>query len=424
MNQQSPLETLLADRATRPQRAIPSICTAHPLAIEAALLRGLADDTPVLIEATCNQVNQEGGYTGMTPAAFLSFVRDIAARVGFDPRRIIFGGDHLGPNPWRKLPAGEAMARASQMVQAYVAAGFEKIHLDTSMGCAGESAALDDQITAPRAAELAVVVEKASRSAARKPVYIVGTEVPPPGGAHGHLDAPQPTTADRASLTLATHREAFRKAGVEQAFERVIGLVVQPGVEFGNESVAIYDPQRARDLSEGRKRLGVTYEAHSTDYQPATALRALVDDGFGILKVGPGITFALREALYGLDNIVDAFGRPTGLPSLKETMEQVMQSSPDSWRPYYPGDETEQRLLRHYSYSDRIRYYWNMSPAKAGVAALLSFFGQRSIPATLISQYLGRLHEPVVEGRLAPTANALILAAMDEVLKPYAEACR
>ena len=64
----------------------------------------------MLIEATCNQVNQEGGYTGMTPADFRGFVEAIAARVGFDPSRIILGGDHLGPNPWKQLPAEEALA--------------------------------------------------------------------------------------------------------------------------------------------------------------------------------------------------------------------------------------------------------------------------------------------------------------------------
>jgi tagatose-1,6-bisphosphate aldolase non-catalytic subunit AgaZ/GatZ len=44
-------------------------------------LKALQPNTEVLIEATCNQVNQDGGYTGMTPADFRRFVEDIAARV-------------------------------------------------------------------------------------------------------------------------------------------------------------------------------------------------------------------------------------------------------------------------------------------------------------------------------------------------------
>ena len=54
---------------------ITSVCSAHPLVIEATLRHAAAHAAPfVLIEATSNQVNQDGGYTGMTPAAFRDFV--------------------------------------------------------------------------------------------------------------------------------------------------------------------------------------------------------------------------------------------------------------------------------------------------------------------------------------------------------------
>ena len=58
-----------------------------------------------LIEATSNQVNQDGGYTGMTPADYRDFVGAIADRVGFPRERLALGGDHLGPNAWTALPA-------------------------------------------------------------------------------------------------------------------------------------------------------------------------------------------------------------------------------------------------------------------------------------------------------------------------------
>ncbi|TYK93006.1 tagatose-bisphosphate aldolase, partial [Streptococcus pyogenes] len=136
-----------------------------------------------------NQVNQEGGYTGMTPAEFRRFVEEIAVRVGFNTRRLILGGDHLGPNPWKHLPAEDAMQRSEAMMDAFVRAGFTKIHLDTSMGCAGEPVALSDAETAARAARLALVAERAAaESGYDLPVYIIGTEVPIPGGAMEALD--------------------------------------------------------------------------------------------------------------------------------------------------------------------------------------------------------------------------------------------
>ena len=57
---------------------------------------------------------------------------------GLPAERLVLGGDHLGPNPWKGLPAEAALQKAEAMVAAYVAAGFAKIHLDCSMGCAGE----------------------------------------------------------------------------------------------------------------------------------------------------------------------------------------------------------------------------------------------------------------------------------------------
>ena len=403
---------------------ITSVCSAHPLVIEAALRRGLAENVPVLIEATCNQVNHEGGYTGMTPMMFRGFVEAIADRVGFPRADLVLGGDHLGPNPWRSLPSQAAMQQAETMVAAYVEAGFHKLHLDTSMGCAGEAAALADDVTAMRAARLAQVSERAM-AGGNAPVYIIGTEVPPPGGATHALDELAVTGAEAARKTLTVHQTAFAAAGVESALDRVIGIVVQPGVEFGNANVAIYQPERARDLSAALTDMpGLVFEAHSTDYQPASALMALVEDGFAILKVGPGLTFALREALYGLDVIATELGiAPVG-DSLAETMEQLMLSNPGHWQSHYPGAPSEQKLQRHFSYSDRIRYYWPETAAGSAVDRLYECFVGRDIPETLISQYLGRLYPLVTSGTIEPRAEALCLAAIGQALDPYYMATR
>jgi D-tagatose-1,6-bisphosphate aldolase subunit GatZ/KbaZ len=420
MSAQEALSKLAGPTGLTIPRGITSVCSAHPLVLEAALLRAKAASVAVLIEATCNQVNHEGGYTGMTPVAFRRFVEDIAARVGFPLEHLILGGDHLGPNPWKSLPAAEAMARAETMVAAFVEAGFRKIHLDTSMGCAGEPEALADDVTATRAARLARVAEDAAtRAGVPSPVYIIGTEVPPPGGATHAITELAVTSPAAAAETLAIHREAFASSGVSAAFERVIGIVVQPGVEFGNANVVIYRPERAHELSAALDRMpGIAFEAHSTDYQPTAALRQLVEDGFAILKVGPGLTFALREALYGLDAIAaELAGDPGGV--LPQAMEQLMLDEPGNWNRHYGGSPDEQRLQRHFSYSDRIRYYWPHPRAAAAVDGLLARLAGVTIPETLISQHLARLYPAVVEGRLKPEARALCLAAIDAALDPY-----
>ncbi len=402
-------------------RGITSVCSAHPLVIEAALRRARMEGAVVLIEATCNQVNQEGGYTGMTPLAFRQFIERIASDISFPLDSIIFGGDHLGPNPWKTLGADEAMARAEAMVAAYVEAGFEKLHLDTSMGCAGEPMALDDEVTAERAARLARVAEdSARRTGQRPPVYIIGTEVPPPGGATHAIEELEVTSPEAALKTLSIHTSAFGKAGVGPAMDRVIGIVVQPGVEFGNANVVLYKPDRARGLASTLFRMpGLLFEAHSTDYQTGRELSALVDGGFAILKVGPGLTFALREALYGLDAIRHALHG--GSDSLHAKMEAIMLTQPQHWAGHYSGSTDQVRLQRHFSYSDRIRYYWPDKQAARAVESLMAAFPD-PIPETLISQYLARVYPDVVTGRVAPRARDLCLAAIDAALAPYSAA--
>lgn len=403
---------------------ITSICSAHPLVIEAALLEGVATNTDVLIEATCNQVNQDGGYTGMTPADFRRFVEDIAARVGFDTKRLILGGDHLGPNPWKHLPAEDAMQKSEVMIDAFVRAGFTKIHLDTSMGCAGEPAALPDAVTAERAARLAKVSEAAASEAGFDlPVYIIGTEVPIPGGAMEEIEELELTKPEAAIETVAIHRKAFANLGLGDAFARAIGVVVQPGVEFGNENVVYYNSDKATSLSSVLNQMPqFVFEAHSTDYQPVEALSDLVHDGFAILKVGPGLTFALREALYGLDQIAAFLDKLPEEETLRGKMEALLLAEPKNWEKYYHGDAEELRLQRHFSYSDRIRYYWPHPIATAAVDALLKRLEGRKLPETLISQYLGTLYPAVASGQVAATPHALMVEAVRNVVRTYGKA--
>jgi D-tagatose 6-phosphate 4-epimerase len=413
----------LPARHDRGERAgLTSVCSAHPMVIEAALAE--AGDSVACIEATCNQVNQDGGYTGMTPADFRAFVLGIAAEGGFPANRILFGGDHLGPNPWRSLPAAQAMEKAVTMTHAYAAAGFAKLHLDASMSCAGDPLPLPPSIVAERAARLAQAAEAGAKEGGHKaPGYIVGTEVPVPGGAAEALDALHITTPADAAETLALHRAAFAARAVGAAFDRVIALVVQPGVEFGHSDVVPFAPEAAAPLTLWRDQTGgVVFEAHSTDYQSAPALAALVRGGFAILKVGPGLTFALREALYGLDQITGQLAPEYVAGSLPLTMERLMLDRPADWAAYCHGTPHDAYLQRHFSYSDRIRYYWNQPKARAAVAAMFVALQGRALPVTLISQYLPRLSADVAAGRLGPDARGLALAAVRAALAPYSAA--
>jgi len=379
----------------------------------------------VLIEATSNQVNQDGGYTGMVPADFRAFVADIADRANFPMARLLLGGDHLGPNVWTALSAEEAMTRAEVMVADYVSAGFSKIHLDCSMRCADDPQRLSEATIAQRAARLCGAAEQAyAGEPAGAPVYVIGTEVPVPGGATEELDELAVTESAAALATIEVHREMFGAAGLGDVWTRVVALVVQPGVEFDHDRVVDYNPTAAAALSETIMPVeDMVYEAHSTDYQTPLALKALVHDHFAILKVGPGVTFALREALWALDAIEAETVPSVARGNLRHTTLACMHAKPGHWRKYYHGHGPALDLQLQYSLSDRIRYYWP-DPAIAAAQERL-FINLRATPPSLplVSQYLPTAYAAVRAGRASLDPTELVMAHIAASLDAYYGAC-
>ncbi len=395
-----------------------SVCSAHPQVVEAAFEFSRKADLPALIESTSNQVNQFGGYTGMKPRNFRDFVYRLAQKVNFPVENIILGGDHLGPNPFRERPAEEAMALGCQMVEEYVKAGFTKIHLDASMYLGDDEKIpgepLDIEIVAERTAELAEVAERASwdREDREKPCYVIGTEVPVPGGSFELEGPPQVTSPSHFRQTVEMTREAFLKKGLNEAWERVIAVVVQPGVEFDDSRVFVYSREKARDLSEALTRYpGLCFEGHSTDYQPPRALREMVEDGVAILKVGPALTFAAREAIFMLFNLEKELLplHPDWQPSaLFDVLERVMFEHPQYWKKYYQGDENQLRFAMRYSLFDRVRYYWSYPEVQEALKRLFSNLRSVKLPLSLLSQFFPLQYRKVRDGLLDGDPESLI----------------
>ena len=418
------LKALLKERGNPgAPRGIYSVCTAHPLAIRATLRQAREDGSPVLLEATSNQVNQFGGYTGMRPGDFRGLVRRLAEEEQFPAEQIILGGDHLGPNPWRGKAAEEAMKLAEEMIAEYAAEGFTKLHLDASMACADDPAALRPKIVAERSARLCAVAEAAAPDAAEL-LYVVGTEVPAPGGATEEMHSLQVTLVEDAERTLAVHRETFAAHGLTDAWRRVIAMVVQPGVEFNHDTVHDYEHEKTAALTKWLAGQGaLVFEAHSSDYQRPEAYRHLVNDGFAILKVGPAVTFAMREAFFALTQIENELVPAGERSELPHVLEAAMLEAPANWKGHYHGSTEEQRLLRTFSYSDRIRYYWTVPAVQRAVEKLIANLSARAIPETLLSAYLPVQYAAVREGKLRKKPLELVLHAARSPLKAYARAC-
>jgi D-tagatose-1,6-bisphosphate aldolase subunit GatZ/KbaZ len=420
----------LRDLVRRHKQAAPvgitAVCSAHRLVIEATLVHAMRRDQPfVLIEATSNQVNQDGGYTGMTPAQFHGFVTGIAAEVGFPAGRLVLGGDHLGPNPWSALDSGAAMDKAETMVADYVRAGFSKIHLDCSMSCAGDPEILPPPVIAARAARLCNAAEHAAsgRPQDDRPVYVIGTEVPVPGGATEDLAQLGVTSPEAALATIDMHRDLFLQAGLNDAWNRVVAIVVQPGVEFDHDKVVAYDPRKATGLSASIVPTSLVFEAHSTDYQTQAALTALVRDHFAILKVGPGVTFALREALWALDAIERELIDEGARADLRKTVLARMRADPKHWRRYYHATGRALDMQMQYSLSDRIRYYWPDPQIAAAEARLFDNLRHTPPPWPLLSQYMPLALAALRAQDRQTDPRELVIAHIGTVLDAYHGAC-
>lgn len=393
--------------------ALVSVCTAQPDCLDAALMLARDRGRDILIEATSNQVNQYGGYTGLTPAAFIADMRARITRLGVDPSSVFFGGDHLGPQAWKHLPAEDAMSKAHQMLREYVEAGFTKIHLDCSEGCAGEPAVLDDHTVATRAAKLAQTCE-AHAPNPEALVYVIGTEVPPPGGARTGHDSVTPTAPNSVRQTLAIHKAAFSP----KTWARVVGVVVQPGLEFGAATLDRFPMDGPDELSPVLADWpGIAFEAHSTDYQDPEVFPELARRRFAFLKVGPALTFAYREAIYALDAIrgwYDAAASP--LPTV---MQGLIDANPDTWAAHFKADGAALGHLQHFSYSDRIRYLWPHAEAQAAVNDLLDALENLTPMDPLLLQYLSRdIVDAITQSRQS-WPRAVITAKVQTALSPY-----
>lgn len=408
---------------------IPSYCTASKPVLRSLLRRAGVSGQPVLVEATANQINQYGGYTGMQPKDYRQMVLKIADEVACPRDLVLFGGDHLGPLVWDGLPEKEAMERAVVLVRLFAAAGYSKIHLDTSMRLADDdkNKPLTDDVIARRGAALYAAAMEGYQEALQeeptlpRPVFIIGSEVPIPGGTQVQEDSIAVTKVEALRNTLDAYRKAFADAGFADGMKDVIAVVVQPGVEFGSDEVHVYNREAAAKLTAGMAEFQgkVVLEGHSTDYQPKQALRQMVEDGIKILKVGPALTFAYRDALFALSELEKILVSPKERANLPQILEDTMCASPANWQKHYTGTPEELLMLRKYSLSDRSRYYFSIKEIEDAEEKLFTNLEKVHIPLGLLHQFMPRQFAAVVAGELKCEPRLLAEFAVTAVAEDY-----
>ena len=422
-----PMQEMMEKRRQGIKCGIPSYCTANELALEIALRRAKMLNQPVLIEATANQVNQYGGYTGMLPKDFYKLVLDMAAAIDLPEQMVILAGDHLGPLTWQNLPEAEAMEKSIELVYQYTRAGFTKIHLDTSMKVADDAEGLlSTEVIARRGATLYKAAIKgyeelkAEKPEAIRPVFVVGSEVPIPGGAQEAEDSLAVTSVAAFKDTVATYKRVWEEEGVGEGMNDVIAVVVQPGVEFGDDQVFLYDSAAAAELCAALKEFPeVCFEGHSTDYQSPACLKAMVEDGIAILKVGPALTYGLREALFSMSLMENELVPAEERSNFIDVLESTMLANRGNWQKHYHGDEKQLHLARKYSFSDRARYYMGQPEVLAAMEKLFTNLDTYKIPLNMLHQYMPLTYAKVRDGELPLKAKELAMDGVTNFMLDY-----
>lgn len=422
-----PMQEMMEKRRQGIKCGIPSYCSANELVLEIALRRAKMLNQPVLIEATANQVNQYGGYTGMLPKDFYKLVLDMAAEIDLPEQMVILAGDHLGPLTWQNLPEAEAMEKSIELVYQYTRAGFTKIHLDTSMKVADDAEGLlSTEVIARRGATLYKAAIKgyeelkAEKPEAIRPVFVIGSEVPIPGGAQEAEDSLAVTSVEAFKDTVATYKRVWAEEGVGEGMNDVIAVVVQPGVEFGDDQVFLYDHDAATDLCAALKEFPeVCFEGHSTDYQSPACLKAMVEDGIAILKVGPALTYGLREALFSMSLMENELVPAEERSNFIDVLEKVMLENPGNWQKHYHGDEKQLHLARKYSFSDRARYYIGQPEVLEAMNKLFANLNAHKIPLNMLHQYMPLTYAKVRDGILPLDAKELAMDGVTNFMLDY-----
>lgn len=426
----NPLKSLTEKKQRGIYTGIPSYCTSNSTVINSLLKYTAKSEGKLLLEATANQVNQFGGYTGMKPGDFKKYIESMAAHSGVKAEQLLLGGDHLGPLIWKHECERDAMEKAEELVKEFAAAGFIKIHLDTSMCLGGDGGWVSKETVARRGVQLYRAAIEGYEERKRKvphairPVFVIGSEVPVPGGSRNAGERVNVTSPEELKKTVQAYDKAFEEAGFENGMKDVIAVVVQPGVEFGGNEVSVYQPERAKGLSEEIKLYeNLVLEGHSTDYQPPKALRKMVEDGVGVLKVGPALTFAMREAFFSLSDMEKILIPKKEWADVPGVLEKTMKEYPDAWNQYYFGTEQELLLERKFSLSDRSRYYMGRREIRDAVKKLKENIDKSDPPLGLIDQYFPGYTRSIIEGTAGKTAEDLIDFNILKVVRDYEYAC-
>ncbi|MBQ7458270.1 MAG: class II D-tagatose-bisphosphate aldolase, non-catalytic subunit [Bacteroidales bacterium] len=311
-------------------RTIFAACPNSPTVIRASLRAAKRNNAPIYFAATLNQIDCDGGYTGMTQEAFVRTVRFETERVNFTGP-VIVAIDHGGP--WlkdkqrtEKWSTEDAMNGVKKSFEAAVLAGYDLIHVDPTVDInVPKGQTIDIHLVAKRTVELIAHVEKFRKEKGIAPIsYEVGTEE-----VHGGL-------ADETTFDTFIHDLKLGLVGAGLPDVWPCFIVGKVGTDL---DTTIFDGEVARRLTAKVRPLGSYIKGHYTDDVANPEEYPLC--GMGAANVGPEFTMGEYRALCELEELekkLEAEGKVAVLSNMRDTLIAEVHDS-HRWEKWLHEDE-------------------------------------------------------------------------------------
>jgi len=346
--------------------------------IKASFRAAKRNNAPIIFVATLNQVDCDGGYTGMTQSDFVKVLKQEARRYDYTGDYVI-AIDHGGP--WlkdrqtiEKWSYEKAMEGVKHSFEKAVEAGYDMIHVDPTVDrTLPKGEIINIETVAARTIELITHVENYRKSIGKPKIsYEVGTEE-----VHGGL-----ANQDVFNKFLVLLKDGLERNGCSDAWpDFIVGKV---GTDL---STTYFDPEVARNLTCTVAKYGSYIKGHYTDGVENPEEYPLC--GMGAANVGPEFTISEYDALEELEgiekNLYDE-GRIALLSGMTKTVENLVVES-GRWTKWVEEGESSEDFYsigkdrRRWLVSTGARYIWQNPAALAARHTLYDNLKENGIEA-------------------------------------------
>jgi len=311
-------------------------------------------NTPICFATSLNQVDRGGGYTGWTPIDFKNYVMDMAREYSISTP-IILQLDHGGP--WlkdehiaKKYSYEEALNDFLKSLELFIKAGFDVIHIDTTIDLESRDGYADVEVASKRTADLIMYSEEIASRYGVKLEYEIGSD----RWGYKPLEIVENFVSKAISM--------LRDRGFD--INRLVFGVADVGTKVcpGNR----VDPVIVREFSSLMRRHGLYLKIHSGDYLENPG--ELPKNSVGGVNIGPMLAHIMystfKEILY------EKLDKDRALELLEELNNFIASS--DKLAKYVSKDLGE---AEEYKLGLASRYIWSTTKAKEFIDRISKIIG-------------------------------------------------